>query len=135
MAALAHQNNIRVVPIAGPSSILLALMASGLNGQNFAFIGYLPKERSGRDKKIRYLEKICRQNGQTQIFIETPYRSQNVFEDLLQLLSPETTLCLAVNLTMPEQFIATKTIEEWQRFSKNFRLKGKYVVFLIGWPA
>ncbi|GAA4426239.1 SAM-dependent methyltransferase [Pontibacter saemangeumensis] len=112
---LAHQKNIRVVPFAGPSAILLSLMASGFNGQRFAFHGYLPIEKRDRTQTLRHLEKEMQQHSQTQIFMETPYRNNKLLEDLVQTLHPETRLCIAANITSPEhEFIQTKTIQQWR---------------------
>jgi len=127
---LAHRRGIEVVPLVGPSSILLALMASGLNGQNFAFVGYLPKERSPRIRAIHELEHLVRTKHQTQLFIETPYRNNHMVEDLLAQCQPETRLCIAADLTLPTQFIQTKTIAEWK--GKVPDLGRRPVVFLIG---
>ena len=111
----AHQKNIKVVPFAGPSAILLSLMASGFNGQQFAFHGYLPIEKRDRIQALRNLEKEMQQRNQTQIFMETPYRNNKLLEDLLQTLHPETRLCIAANITSPEhEFIQTRTIQQWQ---------------------
>ena len=111
----AHQKNIRVVPFAGPSAILLSLMASGFNGQQFAFHGYLPIEKRDRIQALRNLEKAMQQHSQTQIFMETPYRNNKLLEDLAQTLHPETRLCIAANITSPEhEFIQTKTIQQWR---------------------
>ncbi|GAB3534512.1 SAM-dependent methyltransferase [Pontibacter brevis] len=110
----AHQKNVRVVPFAGPSAILLSLMGSGFNGQQFAFHGYLPIEKRDRIQTLRNLEKEMQQRNQTQIFMETPYRNNKLLEDLLQILHPETRLCIAANITSPEhEFIQTKTIQQW----------------------
>lgn len=114
---LAHQENMEVIPLAGPSSIFLALMASGLNGQNFAFVGYLPKEEKERFKKIKMLEKRSREEGQTQIFMETPYRSQNVLKDVLKVCLPKTLLCIAADLTGEKQFIKTQPVQEWRKLN------------------
>ena len=115
LVKLAHANNIRVVPLVGPSSILLALMASGLNGQSFSFNGYLPKEKTERISKIKWLEKESQSKRQTQIFIETPYRNQHVLEDLIAFCSDETMLCIACNISLPAEFIRTKKIGEWKK--------------------
>ncbi|MCP2045683.1 SAM-dependent methyltransferase [Pontibacter sp. HSC-36F09] len=115
VARYAHQKGIRVVPFAGPSAILLSLMASGFNGQRFAFHGYLPIEKGPRLQALRNLEKEMLQRDQTQIFMETPYRNNKLLEDLLQTLSGGTRLCIAANITSPEhEFIQTKTIAEWK---------------------
>ncbi|WP_242923755.1 SAM-dependent methyltransferase [Pontibacter liquoris] len=111
----AHQKGIRVVPFAGPSAILLSLMASGFNGQQFCFHGYLPIERGPRVQALRQLEKEMQQQSRTQIFMETPYRNNKLLEDLLATLHPDTKLCIAANITSPEhEFIQTKTIQQWR---------------------
>ena len=111
----AHQKSIKVVPFAGPSAILLSLMASGFNGQQFCFHGYLPIEKRDRLQALRQLEKEMQQRNQTQIFMETPYRNNKLLEDLLTTLHPETRLCIAANITSPEhEFIQTKTIQQWK---------------------
>ncbi len=112
---LAHANNIKVIPLVGPSSILLALMASGFNGQSFTFNGYLPKERSERIKKIKELEKTVHQKSQTQLFIETPYRNMHILDDVLTSCDGKTRLCIACDITLPTEFIKTKSIAEWRK--------------------
>ena len=114
VVSLAHERNIQVVPLVGPSSIFLALMASGFNGQSFTFHGYLPKERAERIKKIKELEKTA-QKKQTQLFIETPYRNMHLLEDMLQSCAPSTLLCIACDVTLPTEFIKTKRISEWKK--------------------
>jgi len=126
---LAHEKNIRVVPLVGPSSILLALMASGFNGQHFVFHGYLPKERGARIKKLRELEKDARQKNQTQIFMETPYRNQHLLEDIVKTCQNTTHLCIAVDITLPAEFIITQSIGVWKR--KLPAINKKPTVFLI----
>ncbi len=115
LVALAQRRNIRVSPLIGPSSLLLALMASGLNGQRFAFHGYLPAKEDERRQAIRLLEKESRQYKQTQLCIETPYRNKALFESLLQHGQPSTRLCLATDLTLPSESIRTRTLAEWKR--------------------
>ena len=110
----AHKFQIEVVPLVGPSSILLALIASGLNGQNFAFSGYLPIDKSERNRKIKDLEVLSRRTKQTQIFMETPYRNIQLFESILKVCSKNTKLCIAANITLDSENIKTKTIEEWR---------------------
>jgi 16S rRNA (cytidine1402-2'-O)-methyltransferase len=127
---IAHQKEYKVVPIVGPSSILLALMASGMNGQNFAFKGYLPVKPSERVKEIQVLEKRVINQRQTQIFIETPYRNNHLISDLLKTCSPATLLCIAANITGENEFIATKTIQQWK--SKVPDLHKIPAIFLIG---
>lgn len=112
---IAHQRNITITPLVGPSSILLALMASGFNGQSFAFNGYLPKERNDRVKKIKDLEKLAYQRNQTQLFIETPYRNAHLLGDIVAVCDTKTLLCIACDVTLPTEFIKTKTISEWKK--------------------
>jgi 16S rRNA (cytidine1402-2'-O)-methyltransferase len=111
---LAHQKGIRVIPLVGPSSIILALMASGLNGQNFVFHGYLPIQQSERVKKIKDLERTSAEKNQTQIFIETPFRNNQMISDLLSTLKPGTSLCIAAGITLPDEMILTCSIQEWR---------------------
>lgn len=111
---LAHARNIRVVPLVGPSSILLALMASGLNGQSFAFLGYLPAEKTERIKKIAEIDQASQRFDQAQIFIETPYRNNQLLQDLVDTCQPETELCVASDLTLPSESIMTKRMSEWK---------------------
>jgi 16S rRNA (cytidine1402-2'-O)-methyltransferase len=113
LVAYAHVKGVRVVPLVGPSSILLALMGSGFNGQKFAFSGYLPIKQDDRIRAIRNLEKRSQQEGQTQIFMETPYRNNKLLADLLNTCQAQTKLCLAADITLSTEFIATKTIAEW----------------------
>ena len=110
----AHREGFKVVPLVGPSSITLALMASGLEGQRFAFCGYLPREAPDREKRIRELEKRSRQEQETEIFIETPYRNDVLLSALLNTCQEKTRLCVAADLTLPTQFIQTRTIREWR---------------------
>ncbi len=111
---LAHQHNFNVEPLVGPSSILLALMGSGLNGQSFAFHGYLPINERAREKAVRELEQESAQHKRTQIFMETPHRNTVLFDQLLKTCRPSTKLCLACNLTSENQFLKTKTIHDWK---------------------
>ena len=127
---IAHQKNYKVVPIVGPSSILLALMASGLNGQNFAFKGYLPVKPNERAKEIAVLDKRVISQRQTQIFIETPYRNNHLINDLLKTCSPATLLCIAANITGENEYIATKNIQEWKRNVPD--LHKQPAIFLLG---
>lgn len=114
----AHEHNIQVVPLVGPSSILLALMASGLNGQQFAFHGYLPIDSKEAERAIRGLERDSKQTNRTQVFIETPYRSNTLFQLLLKTLNETTLLCVAVNLTGANEEIKTATVKKWRTTSK-----------------
>lgn len=133
LVALAHRQGIRVVPLVGPSSLLLALMASGLNGQCFAFHGYLPIDEAERNKTITALETESIKRNQTQLFIETPYRNERMFGALLAQCRPRTILCIATDLTLPTEHIQTRTIAQWktiqaQSFNKHpsiFLLQGK----------
>ncbi len=124
---LAHKRNIRVVPVYGPSSIFLALSASGLNGQNFTFHGYLPKSQNERKRKLKEIEK---KEG-AQIFIETPYRNNYLFEDILSTCSQETLLCVAVNITGESEKISTRSVAEWKKSAKP-DLDKMPAVFLLG---
>jgi 16S rRNA (cytidine1402-2'-O)-methyltransferase len=126
---LAHQNKIKVIPLVGPSSILLALMASGLNGQNFAFNGYIPIEQKERIKRVKQLEGISRQFNQSQILIETPYRNNKLLETILSVCDNSTHLCIATEITGPQQRISTHTISEWNK--RKPELNKKQVVFII----
>ena len=126
---IAHQKNIKVIPLVGPSSILLSLAASGFNGQNFCFHGYLPKEQPERIKKIKELEQAVYKQKQTQIFIETPYRNNHIVEDLLNNCFPETLLCIAANLTLVEEFIKTKKIKDWKSNAPD--INKQPVIFLL----
>jgi len=112
---LAHANKIKVVPLVGPSSILMALMASGLNGQTFAFVGYLPIKQNERKEKLRALEVRSACERQTQIFIETPYRNMQLLEDILQTCRPVTMLTIAADITSEKEFILTQSIRQWKK--------------------
>lgn len=111
---LAHEKGVQVVPLVGPSSILMALMASGMNGQNFAFNGYLPIDKADRKKAIKELERLSKDKDQSQIFIETPYRNEKMFSDLKAALTPNTRLCIAVDITLPSEYIKTYTVKDWK---------------------
>lgn len=126
---IAQEMKVQVKPLVGPSSILLALMASGMNGQQFSFIGYLPVESSDKIKTIRQLENDSRNKFSTQIFIETPYRNNAMMESLVKTLQPQTRLCVAVDLTGPTESIQTKTVEEWKRSMPE--LHKRPAIFLI----
>ncbi len=112
---LAHKHNIEVVPLVGPSSILLSIMASGFNGQNFAFVGYLPIEKDKKIKRLKELEQQVYKNQQAQFFIETPYRNTTLFDTLVNTLSPQTLLFIGVDVTSPEQLLINKSIAEWKK--------------------
>ena len=130
IVSYAHNFQIDVVPLVGPSSILLALMASGLNGQNFAFNGYLPIDKSNRITTIKRLERLSKQFNQTQIFMETPYRNNQLIKTLLKTCSNNLKLCIACEITKNTEKIETKTIAEWKQ--KKINLHKKPVIFLIG---
>ncbi len=114
---LAHQQNIEVVPLAGPSSIVLSIMASGFTGQNFAFTGYLPIEKDKKIKRLKELEQLVYKNQQAQFFIETPYRNVSFFETLLNNLLPQTLLFVGIDITTPKQLLISKSIAEWKKSS------------------
>jgi len=126
---LAHEKDIKVVPLVGPSSILLSLMSSGMNGQNFAFNGYLPIDKDERKRQIKQLEKISSTLDQTQIFIETPYRNNKMVEDLCKHLQNSTRVCIACDITLPTEYIKTKTVAEWK--SIKLDLHKRPTIFLI----
>ncbi|MCL1868017.1 MAG: SAM-dependent methyltransferase [Paludibacter sp.] len=130
LAAIAQKFNYKIIPLVGPSSILLSLMASGFNGQNFAFVGYLPVKDPDRVRAIKKLENRVLSEHQTQIFIETPYRNSKLISDLLKNLNPQTSLCIAADLTAPTQFIAAKKISEWKK-SQLPDLNKRPAIFLI----
>jgi 16S rRNA (cytidine1402-2'-O)-methyltransferase len=127
----AHQKGMKVIPLVGPSSILLALMASGLNGQNFAFRGYLPAKRPELANALKRLEITVKKQGQTQLFIEAPYRNRGVLEAAFQQLSPNTQFCIAADLTLPTEYIKTQTIKEWKK-AELPDLHKRPAIFLIG---
>ena len=114
LVALAHRHGIEVVPAVGPSSLMLALMASGLNGQSFAFCGYIPAKTDERRSRLKTLEKVSAQLRQTQILIETPYRNDSLFADILSVCSPSVKVCVAANITMPDAYIRTMKVSEWK---------------------
>lgn len=126
---LAHEKNINVIPLVGPSSITLALMASGLNGQSFAFNGYLPIDRTERKHEIKILENRSKALNQSQIIIETPYRNEQLLTDLKRVLRPQTLLCVACNITLPDAFIKTQHIDEWK--NTTIAIHKKPCIFII----
>lgn len=128
----AHSSGIRVIPLSGPSSIFLALMASGFNGQNFAFHGYLPAEKELRKRRLRELDAICRQTHQTQIFIEAPYRNQQLFDAILNSCHADTWLCLASEVTSEQETIQTRSIHDWKRGKPDINKRS--TIFLIHHP-
>lgn len=125
----AHERGIRVVPLVGPSSILLALMGSGLNGQSFAFHGYLPVDAAQRTKKLRELEQQSRRARQTQIFIETPYRNRAMLDALSGACAPDTLVCVAVDLTLPDEQIVTRPVSAWRK--ERIELHKRAAIFLM----
>jgi len=129
LVALAHRHGIEVVPAVGPSSLMLALMASGLNGQSFAFCGYIPAKTDERRSRLRTLEKVSGQLKQTQIIIETPYRNDSLFADILAVCAPSTRVCVAVNITMPDAYIKTMKVSQWKK--EGLVIGKRPCVFLI----
>jgi 16S rRNA (cytidine1402-2'-O)-methyltransferase len=127
---IAHEKGIRVVPLTGPSSILLSLMASGLNGQAFTFHGYLPVKRPERIRKIREIEQVCLRKGETQIFMEAPYRNDGLLRDILEVCTFNTSLCVAADLTMDTEFVQTRPVGEWKKSKPA--LHKRPVIFLLG---
>lgn len=115
VVTIAQRQGLRVVPLVGPSSMIMAVMASGLNGQSFAFNGYLPVDASDRAKRLKALETRAWNEGQTQLFIETPYRNQKMFQTLLSSLRPQTRMCIAAGITTADEYIHTHTIQEWKK--------------------
>ena len=129
VVSIAHKLGARVIPLTGPSSLMLGLMASGFNGQKFAFHGYLPKDQNQRRRKIREIEKNIYQNSETQIFIETPYRNQHLFSDLLSECQKNTKICLALNLTFPDEEIKVDSVENFKK--QKWDLDKKQCLFLM----
>lgn len=125
----AHKRGIKVVPLVGPSSILLALMASGFNGQSFTFHGYLPIDKAERVKRIKELEQLAEKNKQTQLFIETPFRNNHLFEDILKNTAAQTQLCVACNITGEDEFIKSMSIGQWRQ--ERIDLHKKPTIFLL----
>jgi 16S rRNA (cytidine1402-2'-O)-methyltransferase len=129
VVAAAHRQGIRVVPLVGPSSILLAMMASGFNGQNFAFNGYLPIDKRERRKEIKRLERLSEEQDQSQLFIETPYRNNQLLESVLSTVMGMTRVCVACDITLPSEFILTLTADEWK--NKKVDLNKRPTIFII----
>lgn len=129
LVALAHAHDIKVIPAVGPSSLMLSLMASGLNGQSFAFCGYIPAKTDERRSRLRLLEKVSGQLKQTQILIETPYRNDSLFADILAVCAPSTKVCVAANITMPDAYIKTKKVSAWKK--EGLVIGKRPCVFLI----
>ena len=126
---IAHEKGIQVIPLVGPSSILLALMASGMNGQSFTFNGYLPIDKSEKKQAIKGLEKLSFDKNQSQLFIETPYRNNKLLEDILQILQPNTLLCVACDITLPTEYIKTMTVNLWKK--QKVDLHNRPCIFII----
>lgn len=126
---IAHEKGIQVVPLVGPSSILLALMGSGMNGQSFAFNGYLPIEKSEKKTALKNLEKLSFDKNQSQLFIETPYRNNKLLEDILQALQPNTHLCIACDITLPTEYIKTFKVADWKKTKVD--LHNRPCIFII----
>lgn len=125
----AHEKGIRVIPLVGPSSILLAMMASGFNGQNFAFNGYLPIDKGERKAELKRLEKLSLDFDQSQLFIETPYRNNQMLESLKETLNPQTRICVACDITLPTEYINTTTVEQWKK--RKVDLHKRPTLFII----
>lgn len=126
---LAHEKGIQVVPLVGPSSILLALMGSGMNGQNFAFNGYLPIDKSEKKAALKNLERLSFEKNQAQIFIETPYRNNKLLEDMLHSLQNTTRLCIAADITLPTEYIKTLTVNDWKKTKVD--LHNRPAIFIV----
>ncbi|SEL43074.1 SAM-dependent methyltransferase [Parapedobacter koreensis] len=129
IVAEAHRRGIDVAPLVGPSAILLALMASGFNGQSFVFHGYLPIDKAERSKKIKALEQAAQRERQTQLFIETPFRNNQLLEEILRIGKPQTRLCVACNLTAADERIVSQPIQQWKKGNHDFHKKP--AIFLI----
>ncbi|MFP9099735.1 SAM-dependent methyltransferase [Flavobacterium sp. RHBU_24] len=126
---LAHEKGIQVVPLVGPSSILLAMMASGMNGQSFAFNGYLPIDKGDKKAALKNFEKLSQEKSQSQIFIETPFRNNRLLDDLLVLLQPNTHLCIAADITLPTELIKTRTVAQWKKEQPD--LHNRPAIFIV----
>lgn len=126
---LAHEKGIQVIPLVGPSSILLAMMASGMNGQSFTFNGYLPIEKGEKKTALKNLEKLSQDKNQSQIFIETPYRNNKMLEDILQAINPATHLCIATDITLPTEYIKTMRASDWKKAKVD--LHNRPTIFII----
>ena len=126
---MAHEKGIQVVPLVGPSSILLAMMGSGMNGQSFAFNGYLPIEKGEKKAALKSFETLSQQKNQSQLFIETPYRNNKLLEDILQALQPSTHLCIAADITLPTEYIKTLRVQDWKK--TKIDLHNRPTIFII----
>lgn len=131
IAALSHRHGVRVVPLVGPSSILMSVMASGLNGQSFAFVGYLPIKEPERQRRLKELERRAVEENQSQLFIEAPYRNVKLFETLVKSLSPRMKLTVATDITAPEEYIRTESIEAWRKAGVP-AIEKRPTIFLLG---
>lgn len=131
IVALAHRHGVRVVPLVGPSSILMSVMASGLNGQSFAFVGYLPIKEPERGRRLKELERRVVDERQSQLFIEAPYRNVKLFETLVKSLSPRMKLTVATDITAPDEFIRTLAVEEWRKAGVP-QIEKRPTIFLLG---
>ena len=126
---LAHEKGLKVIPLVGPSSILLAMMGSGMNGQSFAFNGYLPIDKADKKAALKNYEKLSHDKNQSQIFIETPYRNNKLLEDLLQALQPSTHLCIATDITLPTEYIKTFRVADWKKVKID--LHNRPTIFIL----
>ncbi|UPS90622.1 SAM-dependent methyltransferase [Bizionia sp. M204] len=126
---IAHQKNIQVVPLVGPSSIIMAVMGSGMNGQSFAFNGYLPIDKQERKAELQRLERVSFQQNQSQLFIETPYRNNAMLEDICKVLHPDTDVCIACDITLPTEFMKTQSVQAWKKNSAD--LHKRPALFII----
>lgn len=126
---LAHEKGIQVIPLVGPSSILLAIMASGMNGQSFAFNGYLPIDKGEKKIALKNLEKLSQDKNQSQLFIETPYRNNKMLEDIIQAVNPSTYICIATDITLPTEYIKTYRASEWKKVQVD--LHNRPTIFII----
>ncbi len=131
IVSTAHQKGIQVVPLVGPSSILLSLMASGFNGQNFSFLGYLPRDRGPRENTLKELEKKAYSASQTQIFIEAPYRNNHMLESLIKTCAPSTKICVARDITLEDEIIISQTVAEWRKQKDLPELHKRNTIFLL----
>ncbi len=127
---IAHEMGIKVIPLVGPSSIIMAMMSSGMNGQNFAFNGYLPVKKDEKNRRIQFLEKRIYAENQSQLFIEAPYRNMQLLDDLLSNCQPQTRLCIACDITLETEFIQTKTIAAWQKSKPD--IQKRPAIFVLG---
>jgi len=132
LVKMAHENNLQVIPLTGPSSIMLALMAAGLNGQRFRFHGYLPINNSERTKTIQLLEKESEIHDETQVFIETPYRNMALLDDMLNYLNNKTRVCIATDITLPSEFISTRQVLEWKKNKPELHKRPTVFLLLAG---